>query len=349
MKARKPKISVIIIAHDQEDTISTCLKSALELDSDNYEVIVVDDCSQDRTGQIINRYPIKSIRLSRPSGPALARNRGAECACADILFFLDADILIAKNALSEILRAFQEYPLTKAVQGIYSQESVPKNIFTQYKDYFNNYKNQGIESDYVRVVASYCFAIKRETFFAVGKFDTQISKATAEDNDLGYRLFESGNLVVLNRSLTATHLKRYSFKSLLKRDYIMNFNLVKFILRINLARKKRNKFKNISVAPLKAGRETILYLIVSLSLSFITFILGVLFVFFRHKMYYFLSFSLLILIFILINLKYLLSLSKIKGWLFSLAWICIFYLDMLSSSLGVLHGGIDFFLFRRRY
>ncbi|MBU1913540.1 MAG: glycosyltransferase family 2 protein [Candidatus Omnitrophica bacterium] len=382
MQSQKHKISVIVITYNQKDTIATCLESILKLNNDNYEVIVIDDCSQDGTAEIAERFPCQLIKLDKHRGAAFARNRGAEQASGNILFFLDSDVIAANNALSEILKMLQDHPAAQAVQGRYLQESVPKNIVTQYKDYFNNYKSQWIESDCVNIIATYCFAIRRQAFFEAGGFDAKIPGATVEDNDLGYRLFESGNLVVLNRNLTVTHLKRYSLKSLLKRAYIVSFNMVKFFLRIRFTKQRKNASRNFSYIrppqelmagsvfrpslpagqagnpgfkpegapfiPLSSGKKTNLYLAMSLVLSFVIFSFGI-YTFLNFKMHYLALFLSLMLVFILINLKYLLLLSKIKGWRFCSAWIGIFYLDMLFAFFGLLHGGVDFFIFQRKY
>ncbi|MCX5692523.1 MAG: glycosyltransferase family 2 protein [Candidatus Omnitrophica bacterium] len=348
MQSQKHKISVIVITYNQKDTIATCLESILKLDNDNYEAIVIDDCSQDGTAEIAERFPCQLIKLGKHRGAAFARNRGAEQASGDILFFLDSDVIVADNALSEILKMLQDHPAAQAVQGRYFQESMPKNIITQYKDYFNNYKNRWDESDCVNIIATYCFAIRRQAFFEVGGFDAKIPGATVEDNDLGYRLFESGNLVVLNRNLTAMHLKRYSLKSLLKRAYIVSFNMVKFFLRIRFTKFRPRNPGRAPFIPVSSGQKANPSLVISFVLSFVIFSFGI-YTFLNFKMHYLALFLSLMLVFILINLKYLLSLSKIKGWPFCSAWIGIFYLDMLFAFFGLLHGGIDFFIFQKKY
>jgi len=345
MQSQKPKISVIVVARNQKDVISACLESILRLDYDNYDVIAVDDCSEDGTAEIVEKFPVQLIRLNKQGGPALARNSGAERSCADILLFLDSDVIAAKNILSEILLSLENSPGAQAVQGVYSRESVPGNIVTRYRDYFDDYKNQGITSDFVKIISTCCFAIKRDVFFEVGGFDAQIKGATVEDNDLGYRLFASGNRVVLNRNLTVTHLKRYSLKSLLERDYIVSFNMVKFFLRVKLAARRGSNFG----IPLSSGEKTNAFFAASIILSFITFILSVLWASSGFAMHYSVLFLALMLAFILINLKYLRLLSKVKGRRFCFVWIIIFYLDMLFASFGLLNGGMDFFIFKRKY
>ena len=192
MPSQKYKISVIVVTYNQEHTIALCLESISKLDYDNHEIIVVDDCSQDSTTEIIKRFPCQLIKLDEHRGAAFARNSGAQKASGGILFFLDSDVIVPKNAIPEILKTLQDNPAAQAVQGRYSQESMPKNIITQYRDYFNNYKGQWDGGERVNIIATYCFAIRKQAFFEVGGFDAKIPGATVEDNDLGYRLLEQG-------------------------------------------------------------------------------------------------------------------------------------------------------------
>jgi len=348
MQIQKYKISVIVITYNQKHTIALCLESVLKLDYDNYEVIVVDDCSQDSTVEIIERFPCQLIKLDKHRGAAFARNRGAQKSSGEMLLFLDSDVIVSSNAALEIFRALQEHPTAQAVQGRYSQESIPKNIFTQYKDYFNNYKNQWDESARVNIIATYCFAIRKQAFFEVGGFDAEIPGATVEDNDLGYRLSGAGSLVVLNTNLSVTHLKKYSLNSLLKRAYVVSFNMVKLFLRTRFTKQRRSQLRAFPFIPVSSGKRGNLPLVMSLILVFVIFSFTICYLL-SFKLRYFVLFLFLTLVFILINLKYLLVLSKIKGWRFCFAWVGIFYLDMLSVSFGLLHGGIDFLIFQRKY
>ena len=345
MQSKNPEISVIIIARNQKDTISMCLESVLKLEHDNYEVIVVDDCSEDGTAAIAEKLPVQLIRLDKHQGAASARNRGAECACGETLFFLDSDVVVEKNALSQIASAFHDFPSAQAVQGVYTRDSMPKNLVTRYRDYFDDYKNQGVESDLVKVVSTYCFAIKKQVFSDLGGFDARIPQATVEDNDLGYRLFTSGHTVVRNRHLAVTHLKSYSLKSLLKRDYIVSFNMVKFFLRAKL----QAGWNGRQGIPLSSGEKTNATFAASIALSFGAFIFGILWALSGFTEYYAILFLALMLALILINSKFLFSLVKARGWRFCFVWVSIFYLDMLIASLGLVSGGIDFFVFKRRY
>jgi glycosyltransferase involved in cell wall biosynthesis len=106
-----PRVSVIVPARNEEPTIEQGLTQLLALDYDNYEVIVVDDRSSDRTGEIIERVAgspqahgcLKAIHVSElpPGwlGKTHAMWTASEQATGDWLLFTDADVLFKPEVL----------------------------------------------------------------------------------------------------------------------------------------------------------------------------------------------------------------------------------------------------------
>jgi O-antigen biosynthesis protein len=102
-----PKISVIVCAHEAEATIGECLESTSRLDYPDYEVIVVDDGSSDRTAAIAADYPVRT--LSAPNqGLSAARNRGLSAASGEIVAYLDADAHPDRHWLRYLAFAFAD-------------------------------------------------------------------------------------------------------------------------------------------------------------------------------------------------------------------------------------------------
>ena len=96
-----PKLSIIVTAKDEADTIETGLQSLIEQDYPDYEIIVINDRSVDKTGEIINRFAgqhqqIKPIHIDNlPKqwlGKVNALNHGVSQASGDWLLFTDADV-----------------------------------------------------------------------------------------------------------------------------------------------------------------------------------------------------------------------------------------------------------------
>lgn len=90
----KPLISVVIPAYNRENTIHYCLKSITEQSYENFEVLVVDDCSTDDTATIVKSFADRRIRcltLESRSGAQAARNRGIRESSGEWIAFQDSD------------------------------------------------------------------------------------------------------------------------------------------------------------------------------------------------------------------------------------------------------------------
>jgi chlorobactene glucosyltransferase len=105
-----PLISVIVPAHNEEMTIEDCLSSVLAQDYPNYELILVDDRSQDRTAAIAeelarNKKPFKIVRVAELpagwTGKCHALDRGVVHANGEWVAFLDADSTLHTSALRQ--------------------------------------------------------------------------------------------------------------------------------------------------------------------------------------------------------------------------------------------------------
>ena len=70
-----PLVSIIIGVRDMENTIGPCIKSLLAQDYPAFEIIVIDDGSEDKTPEIIDTHPVKLIRTEK-KGISHARNLG---------------------------------------------------------------------------------------------------------------------------------------------------------------------------------------------------------------------------------------------------------------------------------
>ena len=104
-----PKVSIIIPARNEEKFISKCLDSLLEQDYPNYEIIAIDDSSEDSTGEIIKNYSEKSSKVihviarSKPQdwmGKNWACMEGYQKASGELLLFTDSDTKFSKNVAS---------------------------------------------------------------------------------------------------------------------------------------------------------------------------------------------------------------------------------------------------------
>lgn len=90
--ARHPLVSVVVASYNGEPTLESCLHSLEALNYPNYEVILVDDGSTDRTPQICARFPsVRTIRHPVNQGLSAARNTGIAAARGEVVAFTDSD------------------------------------------------------------------------------------------------------------------------------------------------------------------------------------------------------------------------------------------------------------------
>ena len=103
----KPLVSIIIANYNGEKFLGRCIGSLLKEKSPNFEIIIVDDASLDKSVILINNNfgqerRLKLITLTKNVGPAKARNIGVENSSGKYLFFLDNDSKIKKGWLEKI-------------------------------------------------------------------------------------------------------------------------------------------------------------------------------------------------------------------------------------------------------
>jgi cellulose synthase/poly-beta-1,6-N-acetylglucosamine synthase-like glycosyltransferase len=110
-----PRVSVVVCAYNAADTISECLTSLDALDYPDFEVIVVNDGSKDRTGEIAHAWadqPASSSNLQRHvvdvanGGLSLARNIGLAHATGEIVAYTDADVQVDPHWLAYLVQPF---------------------------------------------------------------------------------------------------------------------------------------------------------------------------------------------------------------------------------------------------
>jgi glycosyltransferase involved in cell wall biosynthesis len=89
-------ISIVIPSYNKAATIGKCLEAAFSSKYKNFEVIVVDDNSDDNSVEIIKRFPCKLVCLERRAGTSKARNTGAFKSKGDLIFFIDADCILQR-------------------------------------------------------------------------------------------------------------------------------------------------------------------------------------------------------------------------------------------------------------
>jgi len=134
-----PAISVIIPMYNSEKYIAECLNSILVQTFQNFEVIVVDDCSTDNSVEIAKSYEekfdgrLKIFKTKKNSngGGYVPRNLGLNLSCGKYIFFVDSDDFIIETALEELFSAAEQTKADVVYTGSYYLTSYNGKNFLQ--------------------------------------------------------------------------------------------------------------------------------------------------------------------------------------------------------------------------
>ncbi|MBD3388660.1 MAG: glycosyltransferase [Candidatus Altiarchaeales archaeon] len=204
-----PHISVVVPAHDEESVIEETVRSILDSDyPGRVEVVVVDDGSKDRTGDIVSKMASEDERLrlieTDHLGKALAVNRGVEECSGEIVAFLDADSQLAGDALSNLAAPFSD-PKVGAVSGII-RVVINRNPLVWFQD-FEYILSSMWRYIFDKLGCTYVLpgfaAFRREALVNVGLFCTD---TLSEDFDIGLKLHKAGWRLVMSKAVMYTNV-----------------------------------------------------------------------------------------------------------------------------------------------
>ena len=212
-------VTIIIPVHNGGDAFRRCLDGIAALLTPPAELIVVPDGASDGSWRIAEAYGARVLEPGpRPYGPAHARNRGAEVATSELLFFVDADVIVHPNALDEIAAAFGEEPDLDALIGSYDDAPGAPSFLSQYRNLLHHHVHQTASIE-ASTFWGACGVARRTAFLAVGGFDAdRFARPSVEDIELGYRLKQAGYTLGLRKTLLVKHLKHWSAANILRTD-----------------------------------------------------------------------------------------------------------------------------------
>ena len=148
MNASEVLVSVLMTAYNREKYIEEAILSVANSTYANFELIILDDCSIDRTLEIAQEYQTRDPRIKVYSnqqnlGDYPNRNKAASYAKGDLIMFVDSDDSIHMKAIEYIVKAFEKYPSAQH-STIYYEKDIfevclmnPKEAITRHL-YTNN-------------------------------------------------------------------------------------------------------------------------------------------------------------------------------------------------------------------
>ncbi|MBN1680757.1 MAG: glycosyltransferase family 2 protein [Anaerolineae bacterium] len=219
--ADPPMISVVIPTRDRTASLAVCLNTIMQLEYNNFEVIVVDNApsTQDTQHMIREKYGhdprVRYVLESRP-GVSWARNRGVEEAAGGIIAFTDDDVQIDRHWLAEIAVEFMTGDNIACLTGLTpaAELDTPPQVwverdlagfgkgFTRLVYDKTEHKPRSLFYPYSAGIfgVSANMAIKKSVFTDLGGFDPALGPGTpagaGDDLDLFFRIIAGGHRLV---------------------------------------------------------------------------------------------------------------------------------------------------------
>jgi len=185
-RLKKPLVSVIIPTYNRGWVVQEAIDSVLDQDFRDYELIVVDDGSDDNTREILGAYGKAITVLQQPNrGVSAARNRGIAEAAGRLIAFLDSDDLWLPRKLTTQVKFFAENAdaVINQTQEIWIRNGVRVNPKKRHHKFSGMIFERSLA---LCLVSPSAVMIKKCLFDAVGVFDEQLP--ACEDYDLWLRV-----------------------------------------------------------------------------------------------------------------------------------------------------------------
>jgi len=212
-----PLVSIVIPAFNAQKNIKSVIEGALSQTYSPIELIIVDDGSNDETARIAKGFERVKYIFQENSGPAAARNRGVEESTADFVFFTDSDCIPRKDWIRTAFHHFknERVAVVSGSYGIANSHSllarcIQKEIL---------YRHRHLMPQNPKSFGSYNFGIRKKIFEALGGFNTSYLNASGEDNDLSYRIVNSGSLIQFEINARVNHHHPEKLMKYLKEQY----------------------------------------------------------------------------------------------------------------------------------
>lgn len=247
------KVSVVIPVFNGEKVIGECIEALLNQETKhNYEIIVVNDGSRDRTEKIVKEMQEKNkgkknkkikYLFQENKGPAHARNNGAGNATGEIIIFTDADCVASPNMVEELVKPIEESKgEIVGVQGSYKTKQ--RELVARFGQIEIEERYRLMEKKkYIDFIGTYCCAYDKKVFLEAGGFDTGFTMASGEDPELSYKLAREGRKLVFNRKAFCYHTHPNSLWKYLRTKYYRAY------WRIPLYSKHKGKIVKDSYTP----------------------------------------------------------------------------------------------------
>jgi GT2 family glycosyltransferase len=215
-------ISVIMPTMFWSGTFERCARRVLSLiDSTaaNTEVVFAFDGAAPPPPAWLDRPGVRIVKTGVRSGPAIARNLAAESAQGEILFFVDADVELAIDAIDRVHAAFTADQDLVGLFGTYDDEPAADGVTSYFRNLLHHHTHVSHPGK-AGTFWSGCGAMRKTAFLDLGGFDEKYAYPSVEDIELGMRAAANGGRILLTPDVRCKHLKRWTFASMVITDIV---------------------------------------------------------------------------------------------------------------------------------
>lgn len=208
------RFSVIVPAYQAQSTIGACLSGVMMAGFAPDEILVVDDGSTDLSPNIARAFGVRVVANETNLRPAGARNRGVSETDGDVIFFVDADVVIKEGVRDRLEAHFFDPSVTAAI-GSYDDTPSSGSVISDYRNLLHHHVHQqsgGTTQTFWTGIG----AVRRADFLAAGGLRGDWENI--EDVEFGLRLTASDAKVVLDPAIQGTHLKVWTARSMFQTD-----------------------------------------------------------------------------------------------------------------------------------
>ena len=208
---RMPMVSVVICAYNAERTMRDCLESLRRLDYPNFEVVIVDDGSRDRTADISMDFPEFRLIRQPNKGLAVARNVGMHAARGEIIAYTDSDCVVDPHWLTLMVRSMTENNFDGCGGPNYAPHEegwiaascaaspgAPCHVL--------------VAEDRAEHLAGCNMLFSKAALAKIGGFDPQFTSA-GDDVDICWRLLDAGFKLGFSPAAFVWHFRRNTVKA----------------------------------------------------------------------------------------------------------------------------------------
>ncbi len=209
-------VSIIIPSYNREYIIKACIDSVLQQTYQNIEVIVVDDCSSDRTVEVVQSMEdprISCYPLPKNRGACYARNFGVSHAKGSLIAFQDSDDIWLSTKLDEQVKYLHQGDYDLVFCGM-DRVTESKEHFYYPSDGFDETTNAFEQILFSNRISTQCILMKADVFNKV-QFDETIRKY--QDWDFAIRAAESFRLGYLAKPLVISEIQANSISAVVNR------------------------------------------------------------------------------------------------------------------------------------